>query len=175
MYVNIDEKRELSAEFAKAIWEALRENSSLSAVAVAWPGPAYPSVCIDSFAVRNYLERHGPIDLSGEDARPLVTAIERFYAAQFVDWDVPLGLGATVHTRRVRSITDEMLDNLLQAFDAEKSRALGVPEKIEAQKRVTNEDAARLRDKLLEILQHEKLTRSHFQELRDYIEAMTKS
>jgi hypothetical protein len=174
MYLSVDEKREISTDFAKGIWEALRDNSSLSAVVVAWPGPEYPSICIDSFTVRNYLERKGPIDLSVEDASPLITTIERFYSAQFVDWDIPFGLGSTVQTNRVRGVTDQLFQNLVNAFEAEKARALGVPEKIEAQKRVSPEDVARLRDKLSEILLHEKLTRSDFQELREYIQSMVK-
>jgi hypothetical protein len=174
VYVSLDESRKISMEFAKGIWEALRDNPSLSAIVIAWPGVGYPSICVDSFTVRNYLERSGPIDLSTENAARLVTTVEHFYAAQFVDWEIPLGINSGTQTSRVRGITDQLLQNLLQAFEVERARALGIPEKIEAQRRITPDDVAMLRDKLINLLRDEKLSRSSFQELREYVESMAK-
>jgi len=174
VYVSLDQSRRISAEFAKGIWQALRDNPSLSAIVITWPGVRYPSICVDSFAVRNYLERSEPIDLSNENAAPLVETIEHFYAAQFVDWEIPLGLNSEIQTSRVRGITDQLLQNLVQAFEVERTRSLGVPEKIEAQSRISSDDVARLTDKLLSLLRDEKLSRSSFQQLREYVESMTK-
>ncbi len=174
VYVSTRKERQLSADFAKGIWEALRENPSLSAVVIVWPGEGYPSICIDSFNARNYVERGESIDMSGEEAATLLTAIERFYASQFVDWEIPRNLNVPEQKSRVLGITDQLLKNLVDAFESEKARTLGIPEKIEAQARISGSDLEKLRNKLLELLSDEKLSRATFQELREYIQAMAK-
>ena len=75
---------------------------------------------------------------------------------------------------RVLGITDQLLKNLVDAFESEKARTLGIPEKIEAQARISGSDLEKLRNKLLELLSDEKLSRATFQELREYIQAMAK-
>jgi hypothetical protein len=128
---------EIELPFAKALSDSLRSNPNLSALVIVWPGDQYLGVVIDSFSIRNYLERGNPINFSQDGPLPVLQAIKEFFSRQFVDWKVSedstfVGKGGTA-----ARVADVIRNNLVKHFEFETSRALEIPEKAEAQKSIS--------------------------------------
>jgi len=177
IYVNLELRHPpaITVELATVIWEALRENPNLSAVMLAWPGEKFPTICIDSFEVRRYLERGQSITIPETERRPLVISIEQFFDSQFVDWDLQQVQRGHSLNATARGIADEMHRQLVQAFVAEKERTLGLPEKIEAQQKISASDIERLTERIVDIMSQKKIADSSLRELRDFIASLVEA
>lgn len=131
-------------------------------------------MCVDSLSVRGFLERPEPIDLSGEGVLPLQQTIERFYSAQFVEWDIPDNLSGNLSATRTTGMRSQLIENLYRSFQTEKGRPLEIPEKIEAQRQISSDNLSQLGDALVRLLQSETLSRESFASLRERIQSMLK-
>src|SRR5207245_2747228 len=112
VYLVIGRLGELTTPQLQGVWNDLRENPSLSAVVVCWPERDYVSVVIDSFAIRNYLERPTPLSLPAESLTPLADAIENFFRAQLVDWNLSSTTLGFSTGQRIRELSDDLLNKV---------------------------------------------------------------
>jgi len=172
VYLVIGPTGELTPTHLQGISADLKENSALSAVATCWPEKNYPSALTDSFAIRNYLERPAPVTLDRETLAPLQEAIESFFRAQLVDWQLSttnLRLGPS---QRVRELASDLLDKIRANISTEKSRSYEIPEKLEALNKVSPEDIRELVEKITAMITKEDTSNRRLQELKDMLERL---
>ncbi|MGB7680782.1 MAG: hypothetical protein WBL70_03900 [Candidatus Acidiferrales bacterium] len=175
IYLSLTKNRAVSAAFLRAISDALRENPNLSGVLLVWPENDFASLAIDSFTVRNYLERTEPIDLSGEETAPLNEAVENFFNSQFVDWAVTPSIFDFGRGERIFHLADLLRENLRKGFEAEKARNLEIPEKIEALRLISPEDVNQILSKITAVLSQKEVKDRDLRDLEDLIESLAKT
>jgi hypothetical protein len=172
VYLVIGPTGELTATQLQGVWTDLKENPALSAVATCWPEKGYPSAIVDSFTIRNYLERPAPLMLPVDALAPLPKAIEDFFQAQLVDWQVSttsLQLGSS---QRIRELSSDLRDKIRERLSSEKSRNYEIVEKVEALRRVSSTDIEELVEKITAMIAKENTSSRTLQELEELIESL---
>ncbi len=163
---------ELTPLQLQGVWDDLRENPSLSAVVVCWPDRDFVSVVIDSFAIRNYLERPAPLSLAAEDLTPLSDAIENFFRAQLVDWNLSSATLGFSSGHGIHELSDDLREKIHGYVSSEKSRNYGIPEKAEALAKVSSSDIQELVEMITSMIAKEDTSSRKLQELEDLIEKL---
>jgi hypothetical protein len=173
VYLVIGPPGEITIPQLQGVWNDLRENPSLSAVIVCWPDRDYAAAVIDSFSVRNYVERVVPLSLPTDDLQPLAYAIEKFFQAQLVDWNLsPTSLGFS-SSQRIHELGGDLRAKIHERISAEKSRNYGIPEKAEALGRVSSNDIQELVEVITSMVAKENTSSRKLQELEDLIEKLS--
>jgi hypothetical protein len=175
VYLVIGQAGELTSAQLQGVWNDLRENPSLSAVVVCWPDGDFASAIIDSFAIRSYLERGAPLSLPSDDLAPLAVAIERFFEAQLVDWNLSSTSLGFDSAHRIQELGQELRNKILENVSAEKSRDYGIPEKVEALARISSADIQHLADAITSMIAREDTSTRRLQQLEDLIERLCQS
>jgi len=162
----------LTSAQLQGIWNDLRENPSLSGVAVCWPERDYPTVAIDSFTIRSLLERPVPVTLTADSLSPLSDAIDTFFRAQLVDWNLsPTSLSFS-SGQRIRELGDALRDKIGKTVSSEQSREYEIPEKADALSRVSSSDIQELVETITSLLTKQDASSREFAELEDLIERL---
>ena len=175
IYLQISTPQQILAESMQAIWQALRENPNLSAAVAVWPEEGYPSVCIDSFLARTFVERAEIINVPGEMVLPLADAIDQFFESQFTEWNL---LSLAEDSRKgapSEGISSQLRSKLEEAFIKERTRNLGIPEKVEAQQRITSIEVKQLLERVLALVGNESISPSAVAEFREYVDTLSKA
>ena len=175
VYLVIGRLGELTDTQLQGIWNDLRESPSTSAVIVCWPERDYASAVIDSFSIRNYLEHPTPLSLPVSDLDPLGDAIEKYFQAQLVEWNLSpttLGLGSG---QRIRELGDDLRDKINRNVASEKSRNYGIAEKAEALEKLSSNDVQELVAMITSIVAKEDTSNRKLQDLEDLIERLSQS
>jgi hypothetical protein len=175
VYLVIGQPGELAPPQLQGVWNDLRENPSLSAVVVCWPDGDFPSIVIDSFAIRNYLERPAPLILPIDDLEPLAGAIGKFYTAQLVDWNLSSTALGFDSGQRIHELGDDLRDKIGKSVSSEKSRSYGIPEKAEALERLSSNDIQDLVEIVTSIVAKGDTSNRKLQELEELIERLSQS
>jgi len=173
VYLVVGPLGQLTATQLQGVWNDLRENSSLSAVAVCWPEKDYPSVVVDSFTIRNYLERPAPVSLSTEGMVPITDAINNFYGTQLVDWELSSTSLRFSSNQRMRELGADLLHKIQTIIESEKSRDYEIPEKVEALGLVSSGDIEELVRIITTMIAKEDTSNQRLQELEDLIENLS--
>jgi hypothetical protein len=172
VYLVIGPTGELTATQLQGVWTDLKENPALSAVATCWPEKGYPSSIVDSFTIRNYLERPSPLILPTDALTPLPKAIEDFVQAQLVNWQVSttnLQLGSR---QRIHELSSDLRDKIRERIASEKLRNYEIAEKVEALRRVSSTDIEELVEKITAMIAKEDTSSRSLQELENLIESL---
>jgi hypothetical protein len=172
LYLSMGPHLRMGLPLGRALSDTLRSNPNLSAVVLAWPDGEYTSVVIDSFSIRNCLERADPVDLSLESAAPLLQAIRDFFTHQFVDWKLPEDVRVLRLGGGGAPLSEIFSNNLLESFRTEMSRAFGIREKTEAQESITLQDIEQIASKALNFIRAERVTRESFAEIDSLLERL---
>jgi hypothetical protein len=173
VYLVIGSLGELTTPHLQGVWSDLRSNPSLSGVVVCWPDRDYAATVIDSFSIRNYLERPSPMNLPVDNLEPLADAIENFFQAQLVDWNLsPTGLRFS-SSQRIHELSDDLRSKINERISAEQSRNYGIAEKAEALGRVSSNDIIELIEVITSMISKENTSSRKLQELEDLIEKLS--
>lgn len=156
----------------QGVWDDLRENPSLSAVVICWPEKDYASFVIDSFIIRSYLERPAPLNLTIDGLVPLGDAIEKFFQAQLVDWNLSSTALRLDPSQRIHDLSEDLRNKILENVSSERSRDFGIPEKAEALEGVSSSDIQELAQMITSMVATEDTSNPKLQELEDLIERL---
>jgi len=172
VYLVIGPMGKLSSSQLQGVWTDLKENPALTAVATCWPERDYPSAIIDSFAIRNYIERPAPLTIPPEALAPLPNAIENFFRAQLVDWQVSATNLQISSGQIVRELSSNLRDSIHERISSERLRNYEIAEKVEALRRVAPTDIDQLVEKVTSMIAKEDTSTRRLQELEDLIESL---
>jgi hypothetical protein len=172
VYLVIGPTGTLTGTQLQGVWTDLKENPALSAVATCWPNEGYPTTIIDSFTIRNYLERPSPLILATEALAPLPKAIEDFFQAQLVDWHVSTTNLQIGSHQRIHELSSDLRDKIRERIASEQLRNYEITEKVEALRRVSSTDIERLVEKITAMIAKEDTSSRSLQELEDLIESL---
>jgi hypothetical protein len=172
VYLVIGPAGALTAAQLQGVWTDLKENPALSAVATCWPEKGYPTAIVDSFTIRNYLEHPSPLILPKDTLASLPKAIENFFQAQLVDWQVSttnLQLGSS---QRIHELSSDLRNKIRERIASENLRNYEIAEKVEALRRVSLTDIDQLVEKITTMIAKEDTSTQRLEELEDLIESL---
>ena len=174
LYLAIGPVGELTGAYLQGVWKDLRDNPALSGVAICWPDKDYSCVVIDSFAIRSYLERPTPVQVTREELVPLLGAIDTFFRAQLVDWNLSPSELQFSSRNRLHELGSDLREHLLKILLEEKLRIYEIPEKITALSRISSNDVEVLVERITGMIAKHDTSTQALQELQDLIEMLSK-
>ena len=128
---------------------------------------------IDSFAIRSYLERPTPVQLTREELAPLVSAIDIFFRAQLVDWKHSPSALQFRSRNGLHELGSDLREHLLKFLLEEKQRVYEIPEKITALNRIPSNDVEVLVERITGMIAKHDTSTQALQELQDLIEMLS--
>lgn len=172
LYLVVGPAGELTATQLQGVSTDLKDNPALSAVVTSWPAESYPSAVIDSFTIRNYLERPAPLTLPPDELSTLPEAIDNFFRAQLVDWQLT-ATNLTLHpSQRMREMRSDLRDKITTSISSERSRGYEITEKVEALNQISPIEIEQVVEKITAMIAKEDTSNRRLQELEELFEQL---
>ena len=177
VYLVLEPAAQVSRDDLSAMFDALRENQTLTAVVLVWATRDYPTLVVDTFSIRHLLDRPDQINLNNERLEPVLKAIKEAFSHQFVDWHLSgstatwVNLKQEVATAWMSSIYSALARYLAQ----EKARVFEIPEKSSAQQFLSEPHLRKLADAILRFIETERPEGEAIDKLNKAIERLVEN